>query len=106
MVKPGILPVAVPLVLVPVLGVSAVHVAQTNVSAWAAGIEMTAQVVKIKADTELLKKFLNFMIKLHGRRWEFVEGNSFPGARGIEELLMGSLERRRGGVKGNRMNCE
>jgi len=53
MVKPGILPVAEPLVLVPVLGVAAVHVAQTKVSALASGVAMAAQAVKINADAGL-----------------------------------------------------
>jgi hypothetical protein len=62
MVKPGILPAAEPVVVV--LGVSLVHVAQTKVSAWAVGIKMTAQEARMSADIGLMKRCLNFMIKL------------------------------------------
>jgi hypothetical protein len=63
MVKPGIVPEAEPLVLVPVLGVSVVHVAQTKVSAWATGIAVTAQAANISAVGGREKRFLNFIVR-------------------------------------------
>jgi hypothetical protein len=63
-VKPGILPLAPPPAAALAPAVEVVHVAQTNVSAWAVGIEAAAQEANISADTGLVKRFLKVMIKL------------------------------------------
>jgi hypothetical protein len=62
--KPGILPAAPPPAAAFPPGVSLLHVAQAMVSAWALGIEVTAQEANMSADTGELTRVLNFMDKL------------------------------------------